>query len=74
MMDDVGKKREKAIYMTGEEFVGIRTALGKTQTELAELLDYTSISISNFENDETRIPKPLALLMRAVASGKVKLK
>lgn len=74
MIDDVGKKREKAIYMTGEEFVGIRNALGKTQTELATLLDYTSISISNFETGETRIPKTLALLMRAAGSGKVKLK
>lgn len=56
--------------MTGNEFAAIRREIGLSPSQLAPLLDYSSVSIAGLEYDGTRkAPRRVARLMGAYRAG-----
>ena len=52
--------------MTPTQFRAIREAMGVTQPSLADMIGVTDRTVRRYENGETHIPKPVAMLVRGI--------
>jgi DNA-binding transcriptional regulator YiaG len=59
--------------MTGKELRFLRTEMGLTQANLAEIVKVTSLTVSRWERDENAIDDAAEMLIRLMAAEQLKL-
>ena len=55
--------------MTPNEFIALQDRMGCTGAQLARWLDLKPLSITRYRTGATEIPGPVALAMKALATG-----